>query len=71
MLIVQMEKEFKESLTSSETNVQRNLEEWSPPPRNCYKLNVNASYAATIGEAGLGIAMRNEDALVCLCCDKG
>ncbi|XWS27613.1 hypothetical protein CRYUN_Cryun26dG0131800 [Craigia yunnanensis] len=61
-----MEKEFKDSLLSSDVAVQRQAEEWSPPSSNCYKLNVDASYVAATGEAGLRMVIRNADAVVCL-----
>ncbi|KAL5808637.1 hypothetical protein ACOSQ3_029328 [Xanthoceras sorbifolium] len=37
---------------------------WSPPPIDCYKLNVDASVSTLSGTVGLAVVLRNEKGLV-------
>ena len=39
-------------------------EEWTPPLRNCYKINVDATYNTTTRVGRLGVVARDEEARI-------
>ncbi|OMO62153.1 reverse transcriptase [Corchorus capsularis] len=61
--------EMEQSQCRRENNgvLQRMVHVWSPPARNCFKVNADAVFHASRNEAGLGVVIRDSRGVVFLC----
>ena len=64
LLAVKLAEDFKEYNTVGREAGQRNTEDWLPPPRRNYKLNVDASYDSASRKASFGAVLRDASSKV-------
>ena len=61
LIAINRAKEYSETVQGNSTTSHVSKKEWTPPPRNCYKINVDATYNTTTRVARLGAAARDEE----------